>query len=116
MTQIFAQTYMHIYVGASKPSIKSLMKYRNNIAPYWRHLGIRLLEEKHTDKLDVIKKNYPNEVEECCDGMFQYWLKVDTEATWNKLIAALEDIDQNATAAKIREDNLIGNLNAQQKS
>ena len=92
------------------------MKYRNKIAPYWRHLGIQLLQEKHTDKLDVINKNHSNEVEECCDTMFQCWLEVDTEATWNKLIVALEDIDKNATAAKIREDNLIGNLNAQQKS
>ena len=116
MTPIFAQTYMHIYVGAGKPTIKSLMKYRNNIAPYWRHLGIQLLQDKHTKKLEVIQANHRNKVEECFDEMFQYWLDVDTEATWIKLIAALEDIDQNATAAKIREDNLIGNLNAQQKS
>ena len=61
--------------------------------------------------LGVIQANHRNEVEVCCDKMFQYWLEVDTEANWNKLIDALEHIDQNATAAKIREDNLIGNLN-----
>ena len=86
------------------------MKYRNKIAPYWRDLGIQLLQEKYTDKLDVIQANHHNKVEACCDEMFQCWLEVDTEANWNKLIDALEHIQQNATAAKIREDNLIGNL------
>ena len=86
------------------------MKYRNKIAPHWRDLGLQLLQEEYTDKLDVIQANHHNKVEDCCDEMFQYWLKVDTEANWKKLIDALEHIQQNAIAAKIREDNLIGNL------
>ena len=102
---------MHIYVGAGKPTIKSLMKYWDKIAPYWRKLGIELLQEEYTDKLNVIQADHPNKVEDCCYKMFQYWLEVDTEANWNKLINALERIHQNATAKKIREDNLIGNLN-----
>ena len=76
------------------------MKYRNKIAPHWQDLGIQLLQEKDTDKLDVIQANHPNKVEDCCDEMFQYWLEVDTEANWNKLIDALEHIHQNATAEK----------------
>ena len=99
-----------MYVGASKPTIQLLMKYRDKIAPYWRDLGIELLQE-NTDKLNVIQADHHNEVEACCNKMFQYWLQVDTEANWNKLIDALERIDQIATAAKIREDILIGNLN-----
>ena len=99
-----------MYVGASKPTIQLLMKYRDKIAPYWQDLGIELLQE-NTDKLNVIQADHPNEVEVCCNKMFQYWLEVDTDANWNKLIDALEHIHQNTTAAKIREDNLIGNLN-----
>ena len=87
------------------------MKYWDKIAPYWRKLGIELLQEKYTDKLNVIQADHPNKVEDCCDKMFQYWLEVDTEANWNKLIDALEHIHQNATAAEIRQDILIGNLN-----
>ena len=87
------------------------MEYRDKIAPDWRDLGTQLLHEKYTHKLNVIQADHPNKVEDCCDKMFQYWLEVDTEANWNKLIDALEHIDQNATAAKIREDNLMGNLN-----
>ena len=87
------------------------MKYRNSIAPYWRDLGIQLLQEEYTDKLDIIQADHHHEVQVCCDKMFQYWLEVDTEANWNKLIESLEYIQQIATAAKIREDNLKGNLN-----
>ena len=87
------------------------MKYWDKIAPHWRDLGIQLLQEKYTHKLDVIQANHRNKVEDCCDEMFQYWLEVDTDANWNKLIDALEHIHQNTTAAEIRQDNLLGNLN-----
>ena len=87
------------------------MKYWDKIAPHWRKLGLELLQENYTDKLNVIQADHRNKVEDCCDLLFQYWLEVDTEANWNKLIDALEHIDQNATAAEIRQDILIGNLN-----
>ena len=95
------------YVGAIKPTLKSLMKYRDKIAPHWRDLGIQLLQE-YTDQLLVIQANHPNRVDACCDKMFKQWLAVDTEATWDKLIDALKCISQNALAAEIKEDISIG--------
>ena len=98
MTQFF------VHVGANKPTLRSLMKYRNKIAPQWHDLGLQLLPEKYTDELDVIQADHPNNVADCYDKMFQHWLAVDTEANWNKLIDALELIQQSTTAAEIRED------------
>ena len=100
-------TLTFVHIDANKPTLKSLMKYRNNIAPYWKDLGLQLLQEEHIAKLDVIQANH-NKVEDCCDEMFQYWFAVDTKANWNKLIDALKHIHQNATAAIIREDISIG--------
>ena len=97
-------TLIFVHIGANKPTLTSLMKYRNSISPDWHDLGLQLLPEKYTDVLKVIKVNHPNKAQDCCDELFQYWLEVDTEANWNKLIDALEHIDQNAIAAKIRED------------
>ena len=97
-------TLIFVPIGTNKPTLKSLMKYRNSIAPIWHNLGIQLLPVKHTAKLGVIQADNHNKVEDCCDKMFQHWFTVDTEANWNKLIDALESIDQNATAATIRED------------
>ena len=87
-----------------------LMKYRDEIAPYWHDLGMQLLQEKYFFKLKVIQTNNPNDVEKCCDRMFEYWLSVDVQADWNKLIDALEHIQKNATAARIRQDIFIGKL------
>ena len=103
--------FVHTYIGTDKPSIILLMKYRDKIAPHWYHLGVQLLQlQKYIDKLYVIKENNSNKVEKCCDEMFEYWLSVDVQANWNKLIDALEHIQQNATAAIIRQDILIGKI------
>ena len=93
-----------IHIGANKPNLTLLMKYRNSVAPYWRDLGLQLLQGEDTDMLNVIQANHPMKVQDCCDKMFQQWLAVDTEASWNKLIDALEHIHQNALAKKIREE------------
>ena len=87
-----------------------LNKYRDEIAPYWYDLGKQLLQEEYIVKLKIIQTNNPNDVEKCCDGMFECWLSVDVQADWNKLIDALEHIQKNATAARIRQDVLIGEL------
>ena len=103
--------FIHIYIGTDKPSTILLMEYRDKIAPNWYDLGVQLLQlQKYIDKLNVIKANYPNKVEKCCHEMFEYWLSVDGQASWNKLIDALEHSQQNATAAKIRQDILIGKI------
>ena len=42
--------------------------------------------------------------------MLQYWLKVDDEANWNKLIYSLEIIQLNAIAARVKQDILLGEV------
>ena len=91
-------------IGNNKPTAKLLMKYRGGIAPYWSNLGVHLLEEKYADKLKIIRTDFPTDSERCCTEMFNHWLNVDTKASWNKLINALEQIEQNAVAEKIKED------------
>ena len=58
--------------------------------------------------LDFIEGNYHHDVKTCCSEMFKYWLIVDTKASWNKLIEALEMIDEIALAEKIKIDILKG--------
>ena len=100
--------HIHTYVGSNKPTIKQLMKYEGKIAPHWNYLGIQLLEEKYVYKLNIIKENYPADIDKCCTEMFKYWLDVDTKASWDKLIDALEHIGQNALAERIKEDVFKG--------
>ena len=101
------QTFVHILIiGANKPTIRSLMKYRDDIAPHWHDLGTELLQE-YAHKLNVIQANHPNNVQKCCGEMFQCWLELDDEANWNKLIGAVRRIDP-FIANRIAEENLNG--------
>ena len=96
-------------MGADKPTLKLLMKYRNEIAPYWFNVGMQLLQHEYYYKLAEIRNNY-NDVEQCCMQMLQYWLMVDAEASWNKLIDTLQRVDLNTAAARIKRDILSGNV------
>ena len=79
-----------------------LVKYKE-FASNWHSLGLQLLD---INQLDIIQKNYPTDTERCCTEMLKYWLNVDTEASWDKLINALEQIGQNSLAQKIKQDIL----------
>ena len=86
------------------------MKYRNEIAPYWFDVGKGLLTEEHYSNLNEIQHKYPNDVVKRYLEMLEYWLKVDSEASWNKLIDALQLIHLNTTAERVKQD-IIGKGN-----
>ena len=70
----------------------------------WYELGIQLLSgvENSVDKLDIIRDNYPRDVETCCTEMFKLWLK-ETDASWSKLVTTLEVIGLNTLAKQLKE-------------
>ena len=74
---------------------------KNNIASKWEDLGIELLNEEQRFMLNNIRQNNHN-VQDCCTAMFKYWLEVNPCANWNKLIEALDVINQNCLAKKIK--------------
>ena len=84
------------------------MKYRDKIAPYWHNVGIYLLEKPNV--INIIRRDYPSDLGSCCMQMLEYWLKVDDEASWNKLIDALQRIHLNGIAERIRQDILLGKV------
>ena len=84
------------------------MKYKREIAPQWSCLGKQLLENKYVNQLKIIQTDHPTDSERCCAKLFDFWLDVDTKASWNKLIDALEQIGLNALAEKIKKDNFEG--------
>ena len=50
--------------------------------------------------LDVIEVDHAQNVIECCEEMFTVWLQTDVDASWEKLINALQTpglkLDQSA--------------------
>ena len=94
-------------LGNDKPTIKLLMNYEGKVAPHWHDLGIQLLQEEYVHQLDIIQQNYPTNIERCCTEMFKFWLNVDTNASWDKLINVLERIGQISLAEKIRNGKIF---------
>lgn len=63
-------------------------------ATYWREIGIELNVD--CSELEIIRENYAthhNKTEECCKAMIKEWLKVDINATWKKLIKAIDNVE-----------------------
>jgi len=86
-----------------RPTLPDLNAYvRPVTCAKWHDLGLALgiIEWK----LKEIKANSPNDVGECCREMFSYWLQRDVDASWKKLIAALESpgVEHNSLAESIR--------------
>ena len=69
---------------------------------------MQLLDTEQHDQLEIINCDHPNNVEECCSKMFSHWLTVDPDATWDKLLNALETIDYNVLAKSIQINILQG--------
>ena len=59
--------------------------------------------ENSVETLDIIGANNPRDVEACCTEMFKYWLDNAVDASWNKLVKALEVIGYNVLAKDLRE-------------
>ena len=90
-----------------KPKLDDLNKLvRPKVARKWQDLGIELLSavENGVAKLDIIRDNYPRDAEACCTEMFKYWLDNADDASWNKLVAAVEAIGYKVLAEELRNN------------
>ena len=69
----------------------------------WRDLGIALMGINAAPGLDVIRINYPNNVEECCLRMFNKWRQTTTTGSWGKLLQALKEIKLVELVSELEE-------------
>ena len=92
------------YIGTDRPKMSELHKYViTQVSSKWKDLGIQLLNSEQVKKLYIIEKDYPGDTHRCCTTMFNYWLQVDTTASWDKLITALQCISHDVLADKIKK-------------
>ena len=98
-------------LASDKPKISELHDhFIRVIDPWWYELGIVLLDGEHTEKLYVIQSDNKGDIEKCCTAMFQYWLEVDKDASWDKLITALKHINHVKLAEEIKEMTVKGGV------
>ena len=76
-------------LGIDTPTPKDLYKH---VTPYyaarWEDIGICLGIE--LPQLEIIKKNNPNDVSDCCKDLWKKWLSANPDATWEKLFTAID--------------------------
>ena len=73
------------------------------VADRWDTLAFAL--HFKVTRVNIIKTNHPNNVEECCKEMFAHWLATDEEGTsrktWEVLLNTLRNIDLIRAAGHI---------------
>lgn len=74
----------------------------------WNQLGINL--DLKTYKLQEIAKNKQGEVGACRLAFIDLWLRSDVHASWERLVEALEKMDERAVVGRIREEFLQGGI------
>ena len=93
---------IRVHTGHDRPALKLLNKHvRKGVSSKWHDLGLELLEQEDEERLNEIECNNPNDVSKCCKEMFQLWLRKCTNATWNQLIEALNQVELNNLATTI---------------
>ena len=88
-------------IGSDVPKMSELHDHvMDAVASHWLDLGIEL--DSQVDKLLIIKRDHLGDFKKCCSAMFKHWLDMDKTASWDKLIAALRDIELIAFAEKMK--------------
>ena len=72
-------------IVTTTPKLKDLYQHVTpQYAVQWKVIGTLL--DVPSGELDIIEHNNFFQVKECCNAMWNKWLKVDTTASWGKLI------------------------------
>ena len=87
---------------SDQPNHQNLLPYFDGVSD-WKRLGLYLLPEKYTPRIDDIDKSHKQYVPDCRWELTTEYLKVG-EVSWNKVIYALEKSGHPNIAGKIRRD------------
>ena len=80
---------MHLFIVNTRPAKKDLQrcitpKYATN----WKEIGIQL--NLNDGDISIIEEDNPRSVKRRCNAMLSKWLAVDSSASWQKLLAAID--------------------------
>ena len=79
------------------------------VAAKWYQLGVELFDEREVYMLNTIETNHKTDVDKCCFEMFRKWLSTHPNATWCRIVEALESpgVKLRSVAAELQK-NLLG--------
>ena len=99
-----------MYTGSNKPTtglLKDLFLKEIPSNCDWYSLGLCLLKEEWTHRVNTIEKRNPDSVEKCYDEMLELCLNSLLAVTWSKIIEALKKMKLDTEAEKIERNESI---------
>ena len=94
---------------SSRPVLRDLVnRVLPHVAVKWYELGLELLDPANEHELEIIEKDAKDDAKMGCRKMFKKWLDSDEEASWEKVIQALTDIELDEVASDIEERLMQG--------
>ena len=73
-----------------KPKLKDILNW---VVPFvtdkWEIIFTQLLDDEHHHVITTIREDYHNSSEKACGAMFEQWLELCPNPSWNDVISAL---------------------------
>ena len=86
---------LSILIEYKRPTLRDVYKYVvPKYAHEWRFLGGLLHFEQA--ELDIIFSDFRNDSKECFRRLLSIWLDKNSDASWNQLISAIDEIHQSS--------------------
>ena len=103
---ILSHVHVLFYTVEERPTMKQLqdvMRHKNiNMTSRWRDLGYQLIENTETLKAIEADRNH-SDIDARCQKMFEKWLELTPNASWNQLIDSLNNIEMRTAATQLRD-------------
>ena len=100
--RIYTFSFEHI---GCKPCTKHLHNLVTpHYAAHWREIGVQL--QLPDGILDIIDYDHHRRAEDCCNAMWERWLDVDSQASWSKVIEAVESPAVVSTSFKYNQNSI----------
>ena len=93
---------LYFCVPSDQPNLRNLLPYFQGVSN-WKELGLYLLPEKNTFRINDIERSYPHDVAQCRWALITEYLKVG-EISWSKVIDALKKSGHPNTSKRIRSN------------
>jgi len=93
-----------------KPQMNDLL---NLVAPYvtdkWKKICIQLFGDEHRHVMNTICRNHHGDCEKSHDTMFEQWLDLCPNASWNNLIHVLRaNSVKKISLCQLCQENFLG--------
>ena len=102
-------SFYFVNIG-KKPDLPTLEKFPHpsgninimkEVVPQYKQLGNILLQSPNGTRVLGIETSKPHSVDDVVYEIFRQWLQEDADATWDKLVQCLKEVNLSPLAHKI---------------